>query len=230
VKLERLRSTFTGIERFPSELVLCNLADTKRRNAHLGSLTVDADIARFDALVRELTNLEGGERCARVSGDEWLFLGADGRAFARAALEAYSLEQPYRAGWRCRATKDGEERSVVEVVTTTIARTVRLLGSVISSRGDLEPVATRLAEHVWQAQVATFTRLEEVAPPTSPRWACVADYPARALYCPFCAGLDLAWTDGDSAVYSGDATCKACHAELSFADAGSVLGPPSPGR
>jgi hypothetical protein len=230
VKLERLRSTFTGDERFPAELVLCNLADTKRRNAHLGSLAVDGDIATFDALVTALTNLEAAARCARVSGDEWLVLGADGRTFALAALEAYALEQPYRAGWRCRATKAGQARSVVEVVTTTIARTVRLLGAVVPSRGDLDPLAARLAEHVWQAPVATFTRLEDLAPPTSPRWRCVTDYPARAYYCPLCAGLDLAWTDGDGAVYSSEATCEACRAELSFGDAGGVLGPPLPDR
>jgi hypothetical protein len=230
VKLERLLSAFTGAERFPCELVLCNLADTKRRNSHLGSGAVDQDIATFDAIVGGLTTRARGERSARVSGDEWLFLGADGRAFAVAALAAYARAEPFRAGWRCRATKDGEEREVVEIVTTTITRTVRLLGAVTSSRDDLEPVATRLAEQVWRAPVAAFARVEVLAPPLSPRWRCVADYPARGYACPFCAGVDLAWTDGDGAVYSGDATCKTCHAELSFADAGGLLTPPSKDR
>jgi hypothetical protein len=222
VRLDPLLRTFTGAERFPSALVLCNLADTKRRNAHLGSVAVDQDIATCDALVSSLTELAAGERCARVSGDEWLFLGADGAAFARALLEAYALEQPYRAGWRCRATKDGEERNVVAEVTTTITRTMRIVGAVVSSRADLEPVATELAELVWQVPVAIFTAPADLASPSSPpvpRWQCVPHYP-RPQACPFCAGAAFAWTDGDGGVYSGDGTCKTCHAEVSFRDAG----------
>lgn len=222
MKLERLLSTFTGGERFPSELVLCNLADTKRRNSHLGFDTVDRDIATFDAIVTNLPNRESGERSARVSGDEWLFLGADGRAFAQAILSEYSLTQPYRAGWRCRATKDGEEKLVVEVLTTSLTRTARIAGAAVSSREDLEPVAARLAERAWQAPVAAFTLLDDLVRPASPRWECVAEYPARTYYCPFCAATAFEWTDGDDAVYSGDAICKTCHATLSFHDAGGL--------
>ena len=220
MKLERLLSTFTGGERFPSALVLCNLADTKRRNSHLGFDVVDRDIATFDALVTKLT--AAGERSARVGGDAWLFLGADARAFARALLSDYALTQPYRAGWRCSATKNGEERLVTEVTTTSLTRTARLVGAVAPSRDELEPLATRLADLLWQAPVATFTLLEELAPPTTPRWECVAAYPARTYDCPFCAGTTFEWTDGDSAVYSGDAVCTTCRATLSFCDAGGL--------
>lgn len=217
-------STFTGAERFPSELVLCNLADTKRRNSHLGSLEVDEDIATFDALVSELTNFERGYRSARVGGDEWLFLGANGRAFAESALSAYAVTKPYRAGWRCHATKDAEEKSVLAVTTTSITRTARFVGTVASSRGrgDLESLAARLADQIWQAPVAAFTLLEELTAPPSPRWQCVATYPSRAYYCPFCKGTTIDWTDGDGAVYSGDGICTSCSANLSFTDAGSL--------
>jgi hypothetical protein len=223
VNVERLRSTLTGAERYPSELVLCNLADTKRRNSHLGSVEVDEDIAAFDAIVSKLTELARGDRSRRVGGDEWLFLGAGGRAFAEAALAGYARTQPYRAGWRCRATKSGEAKDVLEVVTTSIVRTARIAFAVASSAEDLEPLAARLADRIWQAPVGTLARLEELTEPTSPRWQCVADYPARSYYCPFCAGTDFEWTDGDSAVYSGDATCKACSALLAFTDAGGTL-------
>jgi len=222
VKLERLLSTFTGAERFPSEVVLVNLADTKRRNSHLGSLEVDGDIATFDALVSELTNRGRGERSARVSGDEWLFLGADGRAFALAALAGYALTKPYCAGWSCRATKDGEQKTITELVTTSITRTARFVATAVPSRDALESLAARLADHIWQAPVATFVLLEDLPPPSPPRWECVATYPARAYYCPFCAGTAFEWTDGDGAVYSGDGVCTSCHAELSFKDAGSL--------
>lgn len=221
MNLERLLCKFTGGERFPCELVLCNLADTQRRNSHLGSILVDQDIATFDALVGKLT--ANGERSARVSGDEWLFLGANARAFSHAAIAEYSLTEPYRAGWRCRATKHGEEKSVDEVVTTSLTRTARCVGAVARSRDDLETVATRLASRVWQAPVARFTLLDDLVPPTPPRWQCVAAYPSRAYYCPFCAGSAMEWTDGDSAVYSGDAVCTSCNAMLSFNDAGARL-------
>lgn len=223
MKLERLLSTFTGAERFPSELVLCNLADTKRRNSHLGSLEVDGDIATFGALVSKLTNGDGGDRSARVSGDEWLFLGAKGRAFALAALADYELVQPYRSGWRCGAKKGGEEKSVLAVTTTSITRTARFVGAVAPSRDALEPLAARLADQIRQAPVATFTLLEELTAPPSPRWQCVAAYPSRAYYCPFCKCTTIDWTDGDSAVYSGDGVCRDCRAELSFTDAGAVV-------
>ena len=220
VKLERLLHTFTGQERFPSELVLCNLADTKRRNSHLGSDVVDRDISAFDALVRKLTKSESGERWARVSGDEWLFFGADVQAFTQAALAEYALTQPYRAGWRCHATKDGEEKSAIEVVTTSLSRSARFVGAVVSSRGEVASVAAGLEAGVGHAPVATFVRLEDLSPPAPPRWCCIAEYPTRAYYCPFCEGTAFEWTDGDSSVYSGDGTCKTCHAEVSFSDAG----------
>jgi hypothetical protein len=225
VKLERLRSTFTGAERYPSELVLCNLADTKRRNSHLGSVEVDEDIATFDAIVSRLTDLARGDRSRRVGGDEWLFLGAGGRAFAEAALAEYARTQPYRAGWRCRATRSGEERDVLEVVTTSIVRTARIALAVVPSAADLQPLAARLADGIWQAPVGMLARLEDLVQPASPRWQCVADYPARAYYCPFCAGTAFEWTDGDTAVYAGDATCNGCSAVLAFTDAGGVLSP-----
>jgi hypothetical protein len=220
VKLERLLCTFTGGERFPSELVLCNLADTKRRNSHLGFAVVDEDIATFDALVTKLTANDA--RSSRVSGDEWLFLGSGARAFAVALLSDYSLTQPYRAGWRCHATKGSEEKVVTDVVTTTLTRTARLVGTVVPSRDDLEPLATRLVDLVWQAPVATFTLLDDLAPPTTPRWECVAAYPARTYYCPFCTSTTFEWTDGDSAIYSGDAICTTCQAQLAFTDAGGI--------
>ncbi len=223
MKLERLSSTFTGAERFPCDVVLFNLADTKRRNSHLGFDVVSEDIATFDALVSRLTDRESGERSARVSGDEWLFLGASGRAFAQAILAEYSLTEPYRAGWRCRATKDGEEKTVLAVTTTSLTRTARVVGGVVSTRDELESVTARLADRVWQAPIATFTLLEDLVPPTTPRWECVAAYPTRKYYCPFCTGTAFEWTDGDGAVYSGDATCKTCNAELSFHDAGGIV-------
>jgi hypothetical protein len=226
VQLARLLGTFTGAERFPCELVLCNLADTKRRTSHLGALAVDQNIALFDAIVSKLTIVGRGERSARVSGDQWLFLGSDGRSFARSALAEYALTQPYRAGWRCRATKAGEEKTVSEVVTTSIARTARFVLGAASSREDVDALAARLEDGIWQVEVATVVRLEDLAPPSRPRWECVASYPARGYYCPFCAGADFEWTDGDSAVYSGDADCKTCRATLAFTDAGGVLDPP----
>ena len=222
MKLEQLLRTFTSSERFPAELVLCNLADTKRRNCHLGSSVGDQDIATCDALVKKLTIAANGERSARVSGDEWLFLGADARAFARALLAEYAITQPYRVGWRCHATKNGEEKIVDEVLTTSLTRTARFVGAVVASRDDLESLAGRLAERIWQAPVATFAFLEDLAPPTPPRWQCVAAYPERAYYCPFCEGAGVEWTDGDGAVYSGDGICKTCSATLSFTDAGGL--------
>jgi hypothetical protein len=158
-----------------------------------------------------------------VGGDEWLFLGANGRGLAAAALAAYACTEPYRAGWRCRATKDGDEQEIVEVVTTSITRTARVALAVASSRDDLEPLAARLADGIWQAPVGAPARLDDLAPPTSARWQCVAHYPTRAYYCPFCNSADLAWTDGDGAVYSCDGTCNTCHAALSLTDASPVL-------
>lgn len=229
MKVERLRSTFTGQERYPCELVLCNLADTKRRNSHLGSVAVDADIAAFDAIVGTLTILERGDRSRRVGGDEWLFLGADGRAFAGAALAAYARTDTYRAGWRCRATKDGDEKDVVEVVSTSITRTMRIAITTMPTLEDLEPLAARLADAIWRAPVGTPSRLEDLTTEPTSRWQCVAAYPARTYSCPFCTATAFEWLDGDDAVYSGDATCKTCHAALSFSDAGAVLDP-SPDR
>lgn len=41
--------------RFPATLLHVNLADTKRRNAHLGHGRVDGDIRAFDAVLRAAT-------------------------------------------------------------------------------------------------------------------------------------------------------------------------------
>ena len=153
VKLERLLYTLTGGEPFPSELVLCNLADTGRRNSHLGSSVVDQDIATFDALVRKLTIAANGERSARVGGDEWLFLGSDGRAFARAALDEYALTQPYRAGWCCRATKRADEKNVDEV--GPLVKT--LTASKDPDLRDLGLFATTTLLGLWQKQARSVS-------------------------------------------------------------------------
>lgn len=220
MRLERLLATLTGDEPFPTRLLACNLADTKRRNAHLGHAVVDEDIARFDALLGEAAR--PGSRLARVGGDAWLVLGDEGPALVDAICTRYAETRPYRAGWRCRARSAGEDREASEVVTTSIARAARFVSAPVRSREEIGAVAERLAEAIGGAPVGELCALEGLAAP-APRWCCVARYPEVAFYCPFCRGSRFEWTDGDSGVYSGDGRCAACGAEVAFTDAGGAL-------
>lgn len=221
MRLERLLATLTGDEPFPARLLLCNLADTKRRNAHLGHAAVDVDIARFDEALRAAAGPRS--RFARVGGDEWLVLGDDGPALVDAVCTRFGESRPYRAGWRCRATSGGVVREVSETVTTSIARTARFLSAAVRTREEIAPIASRLADAIAGAPVSTPCTLEGLAAPIRPRWCCVASYPEVALYCPFCRATGFEWVDGDSGVYSGDGRCAGCGAVVSFSDAGGLL-------
>jgi hypothetical protein len=145
--LERLLNTGRDAMRFPSQLVHFNLADSKRRNGHLGWKVVDADIATFAEIGRNLSQLDESACWARATGDAWLFLGADGSTFATAVFSAYAETRPYRAGWSCRAIKGDERKLISEVVTTTVTRSARCVGAVVPQRSDLESIGQCRACH-----------------------------------------------------------------------------------
>lgn len=215
-----LLAALRGDEAFPSTLSLVNLADTKRRNAHLGAVAVDGDIADFERALA--AGIGADARAARVAGDAWLVLGPARLEVVRAA---YARREPYDAGWRVVATRGGAVREARGIARTTIARDLRALAAPVPSAAAIEVVAARLDEALWRVPVGEtgwdLVRADAHAP--GARWSCVAEYPS-SYTCPSCGGAAFAWIDGDGAVYSGSGRCLGCGASLEVSDAGALAG------
>ncbi len=219
MKAKALLAKLRGDERFPSLLALVNLADTKRRNAHLGAVAVDRDITDFE---RALWGAARATDCfAQVGGDAWVVLGAPRLDAIRAA---YARVDAYEAGWRLVAERGGEIREARGAARTTIARDLRALTARVDAASEIPDVVARLDLALFKVPVGELgwdlARAERNAP-EGPRWSCVAEYPA-SHECPMCAGAAFAWDDGDGAVYSGDGRCLGCGAAVRLEDAGAL--------
>jgi GGDEF domain-containing protein len=196
----------------PGVLYSFNIADLKRRNCHFGYRVGDADIAEFDGLIAATAQLDGTAQ--RVGGDRWLMLSrANAADRIEALLAAYLKAEPLDSGWRIRASRDGEERLAKAPLPTVIRRAVRCLYTGVANQTELAPAIAALEENNWGIPVNRPYPLSQLAALPRERWRCVDQYPEQDPACPFCGGLQFAWTDGDDC--SSDGTCLGCGAEIS---------------
>src|SRR5882724_6774310 len=111
-------------EHLPGLLVLFDIADAKRRNCHLGHLTVDKDIDEMNELVRISVGPNGLAR--RVGGDEWLAIyKTDSLKPVTTLLGKYHREQEFRVGWRSTGEKYGSVKAAERIVSSKIIRSLR---------------------------------------------------------------------------------------------------------
>jgi GGDEF domain-containing protein len=201
----------------PGFLYCFNIADFKRRNSHLGHLVGDADIAELDSLITAEARADGTAQ--RVSGDRWLMLSrSNANDRVQALLDRYQLAQQFVSGWRIWARRAGQERVAEAPMATMIRRAVRCLYTEVATEAELAPAVAALEKNDWALPVNRPQPLSEVPAMLRQRWRCVDQYPEQDPTCPFCAGQQFRWEDGDGCIYSGDGTCEDCGAEISIHD------------
>ena len=208
---------------YPSTLVWCDLADFKRRNAHLGHELGDRDIEAFDRGVSRACEQRGASVGARVGGNQWLLLCSEPDALVAEIAASYCRSDPYKAGWRCVGMGMGRSKVIEQTVQTVIVRSCRFVGLSVAAEGELQAGAELLERDGWGTEPGVYTAWSEDMPRDFAGWECVRRYPTSYPYCPFCGGVDFDWIDGDSGVYSAEGTCRACRAEVEIQDAGELL-------
>jgi GGDEF domain-containing protein len=199
----------------PGVLYSFNIADLKRRNGHLGFDEGDKDIVELSQALSALVS--DTAIVAHVEGDRWLmFSETSEHARVQALLDAYRKSDPITAGWQIEASRNGRQRSDSLGVTTTIARGVRCLYCDVHSPGDLAHAMKAIAENDHSLPVDRPIALGEVPAMVRESWSCIAEYPADRPICPFCAGHEFAWEDGDGDIYMGYGRCEACDADIAI--------------
>lgn len=210
-------------------LAFFDLADTKRRNCHLGYMTIDDDIAEFDRLLRASVGSTGMAR--RVGGDLWLAIYPErtvpalgqrlnqglSQSFIQILsqlLHDYHQERAISIGWRCRGHCDGVVEVAEETIDTTITRSARCVYFCATSLEEMNEVIDRLLQKLQTFPPGRPIPITEIGSHEQISWRCVSAYPDQDPYCPFCKGRDFEWEDGDGNVYSGSGTCKQCGAGI----------------
>jgi len=209
--LDEFKRDMTG--HLPGLLVLFDIADAKRRNCHLGHLTVDKDIDEMNELVRISVGPDGLAR--RVGGDEWLAIyKTDSLKPFTTLLGTYYREQEIRVGWKATGEKDGSVKVAERIVSSKIIRSLRCIYTFATSVEDAGVSVEKLLDHNYGLPPNIPIPLSDIADIKKSGWSCVTDYPVELPFCPFCEGRDFTWIDGDSSVYSGWGTCRACGANV----------------
>jgi len=198
----------------PALLVVCNLADAKRRNDHLGYKVVDQDIEELDQLLQKWASTSG--LAQRVEGDTWLAISTlESIQSLTNLLNTYRKEQQIEVGWQCSGKKDGETKVEKRTLHTTITRAVRCLYSPVSTADNLSSLIDkellRRCHGFVPDSPIDFSEAKNIK---RIRWMSVADYPSELPFCPFCMGGEFEWEDGDGSTYSGSGTCKNCGADV----------------
>ncbi len=208
-------------QRLPGFLYSFNIADLKRRNSHLGHQVGTADIREFDALVKAMATSDTAVE--RVSGERWyLMTQHNATDRVQAMLDHYRRTEPFRAGWRVWACRNGIETTTHRAVTTRMMRAVRCLYTKVATPDDLTKAIDELADNDWNLPVNRPLLLAAVVALPRERWHCVADYPDELPCCAFCGGREFDWEDGDAAVYSGYGRCENCGADIAIEDIAKV--------
>jgi hypothetical protein len=203
---------------FPSVLVYCNLADTKRRTCHVGHRVVDGDIDEFHAIV----TTQAGGVAGRVAGDIWLALVSSPEHFARAVTTLYERVQTMTVGWRGTAQRDGKEWVVAERVLATMTRSCRIIGAEVRCFDDIEETANKLAERYRDAVPGQYMAMRPDRVRDGWHWRCAEAHEVPLQYCPACSAREIEWLEGFG-VYESSGTCRGCGAEVSFKDASEFL-------
>jgi GGDEF domain-containing protein len=197
----------------PGLLVLFDMADSKRRNGHLGHQVVDGDIEELDQRVG--TSVAPLGLAKRVRGDKWLVLyKTDSLEPVAELLRAYRKEQKFLVGWTCSGEKNGESKMVERTASSTIVRSLRCVYCFVAVSDDSAALIEKLLQHGHRAPPDIPCALSDAANMERTGWSCVSSYPAEMPFCPFCEKTEFEWIDGDGNVYSGSGTCKFCGASI----------------
>lgn len=225
--LEQFRQAASSY--LPGVLAFFDLADTKRRNCHLGYMTIDEDIAEFDRLLCASVGSAGVAR--RVGGDLWLAIYPQDSELALGQglnqglsqflsqvlsqlLDDYHQERAISIGWRCRGYRDGVVEVVEETIDTTITRSARCAYFFATRLVEMNEAIDKLLQKRQTFPPGRPIPITEIGSHEQISWRCVSAYPDQDPYCPFCKGRDFEWEDGDGNVYSGSGTCKQCRAGI----------------
>lgn len=201
----------------PGLLAFFDLADTKRRNIHLGHMAIDHDIAEFDRLLCASVGSTGMAR--RVGGDLWLAIYpegtvSEGKQVLGQVLDDYRQEKSISHGWRCRGHRDGVVEIVERIVDTTISRAARCVYFSATGRDEMNTVIYEMMQIRWTFAPSGPVSWSEIGSYTGGKWQCVFIYPDESPFCPFCKGRAFEWEDGDGTIYNGGGTCKNCKADI----------------
>lgn len=196
----------------PGLLAYFNIADAKRRNSHLGYMVLDEDIAEFHKLLTDSADV-----AVRNSGDSWLAFYKDESVLPiESILKAMHREQPISIGWKSEGYKGDEHKSIEQTVSSVIVRAFRCLYLPVKSMDDVDKAIEEFPKEYWSLPVSVAIPFEERSTFERKRWSCVTEYPVEDPSCPFCAGRQFDWEDGDSHPYKGYGTCKNCSAQVSM--------------
>jgi len=205
-----------ALSHLPGFVFSFNIADLKRRNIHLGHREGDHDIADLERLLGAMA----GPDClvARVTGNRWLMVSRhDASERVHELLDRYKQSDRISTGWSISATRrSGESRMGRQLVTTEIGRAVRCLYADVGTAEDLARAIVRIEQDDHDLPVDRPVHLRDIAALFRTPWRCVSHYPAENPSCPYCAGHDFVWDDGDGSIYSGDGRCSGCGADISI--------------
>ncbi len=195
----------------PGLVVLFDLADTKRRNCHLGHNVVDKDIDEFDRLIQSSVGASGLAK--RVRGASWLAMyRLESLQSINELLGSFHRKQEMNVGWRSTGERNGATKVTEKIVPATIIRATRCLYSAVITPKSLNGLIDKLFEECYGFSPDMPIELGNVVNVERNFWSCVTSYPPETPFCPFCQRSDFEWEDGDASVYSGSGTCKNCSA------------------
>jgi len=195
----------------PGLLVLFDLAETKRRNCHLGHIVVDKDIDEFGRLIQSSVGASG--LANRVRGASWLAMyRLESLQAISELLVSFHRQQEMIVGWRSTGERNGATKVTEKTVPATIIRAARCLYSAVITPKSLNVLIEKLFEECYGFSPDMPIELGKVVNVERSGWCCVSSYPSETPFCPFCERSDFEWDDGDTSVYSGTGTCKNCGA------------------
>lgn len=197
-----------------------DLADAKRRNTYLGFAEVDRDI-------EELTSMLAAygppiEFSSRIGGNQWaVFLsGSDSRPLVE-ILTQFKRQQPATVGWTAIARKRfRRSKSMTSIRNSSLYRCLRCVYSTINAAEELALKWQIIYDKTPYARVDQPSDISDDGQFISdfeaePRWRCIIDDVAP-FSCPYCAGTDFDWYDGDTTVFGACGHCRDCRADVEF--------------
>lgn len=209
-QVERLKQAVASL--LPGYLALFNMAESKRRNLHLGFLTVNEDIAALGTLLG--SHLGSLDAYGHWGGDRWWAFAPRAHLGAFAAVAAaFSQSMPITAGWECRAiAPDGTERTSRERREVLLHRGVRCGYVAIQQMDDLEPSLEALQAVSLRLAVGQATAIADLENLHPAAWHSISEAIPVNWYCPFCSSGQLVATGGTDNTAEGQ--CGGCGAEL----------------
>ena len=188
------------------------MAESRRRNLHLGHHAVDTDIAELGALLRSHLGQDGAS--GHWGGDTWwAYVHPPSLPVFDAVVAAFGRSMVITAGWECRARAvDGTQRFSSDRAAVVLHRGVRCGYVAVQHTSDLDDGLTTLQRVFWQLPVGKVTPIAEVSTLPATAWPSLSGVIPTAWHCPFCAGDQM--TEGEGTDDSEEGQCVGCRAAL----------------